>query len=185
MVGNEAWFEMIASKGQADRISRTAPGYTLNFLPLDALTSADKQDWMVAFHVPASTLGVLGLLRGPVYQIQPGDPASGLGPAALEANRHLIDYGVPTVYDDPIDKYWFFVPPVTIENQELLWHPVLSDYLVAFVLSTLLRYQPYNFESHSKDYVIGQGWCSQSSSVVLRYFLMLLTTPSRRIHQFH
>jgi hypothetical protein len=67
-------------------------------------------------------------------------------------------------------------------GEKLVWHPVLSDYLYAFVLSTVLRYHPHIFNSDNKDSFLAEAWCNQSPETSLRYFLMALTKPSIRIN---
>lgn len=52
------------------------------------------------------------------------------------------------------------------------WHPMLSDYLFAFMLSSVLRYKPHLFQIDSKDAFISEAWSNQSAFSALRYFLM-------------
>jgi hypothetical protein len=72
---------------------------------------------------------------------------------------------------------WEFSLPIEVGGQTIPWHPVLSDYLVSFALSELLRYQPHRLEPGGENCFLAQAWCSQSPSDVIGYFVGLLTDP--------
>ncbi|WP_147374069.1 hypothetical protein [Flagellimonas lutimaris] len=99
-----------------------------------------------------------------------------------EAENALKDFFGFRPYFEYPDHHWHFVPKLKLNNIDLVWRPILSDYLFAFVLSTILRYHPYLFYKNPKDNFIGEAWCSQAAITTLRQFLMSFTNPSLRLN---
>lgn len=89
-------------------------------------------------------------------------------------------FAVPP-YEEHGSPYWLFVPEIKLSNIKLKWHPLLSDYLMAFVLSSILRYQPQVLHSNTANFFIAEAWCAQSAKSALQYFLMQFTDPPLRI----
>lgn len=74
--------------------------------------------------------------------------------------------------------HWIFCEKLRIQRSQILWDPLLSEYLTAFALGSILRYQPQLLKDKSLDSYIAQAWCSQSSMTALRFFLARFTEPA-------
>lgn len=93
--------------------------------------------------------------------------------------KRLVDtifsgHTLPLPINDSLKKkIWLFNPKINISGKEIKWHPLLSDYLFSYVLSTLLRYNPQVI--NEKDSYLAKAWCDQSSLNALRYLLIAFT----------
>ncbi len=166
----ECWFEMLADKTNAQRMLSSPLGSFLSIVDRRRVTDFDRQDWLDSFRVNAILLGRNSIVRGKAIAYTQSTRATAMKQVRSDAARELSDYAIPTVYDSVADHYWLFTFPVELAGSTIRWHPLLSDYLFSFALSSILRYQPYNLDARSKDYLIAQFWCNQSATSVLRYF---------------
>ncbi|MFC1876621.1 YaaC family protein [Thermodesulfobacteriota bacterium] len=177
---NETWFEMAVEKANPEIVIQQIENMQLDIVKLDELTSTSRNDWRRALNVTAEILPQMIFLRGPKKSINQNDDkdlnlkATAL---ALETTINFEVHSIPHVAVDTINKTWLFIPNVSISGKSFLWHPVLSDYLFAFALSSILRYQPQFLDPTSRNYLFSEAWCSQSALSTARYFLMLFTEP--------
>ncbi|XDD41649.1 YaaC family protein [Leptospira sp. WS60.C2] len=80
------------------------------------------------------------------------------------------------------EKEWLFIPQINLNGNSLVWSPLLTDYLIAFALSTQLRYYPHLFPNDSADSFFAESWCNQAAITALRNFLIIFTEPSIRLN---
>jgi hypothetical protein len=74
-------------------------------------------------------------------------------------------------------EFWRYISYLKVNSQKITWHPLLSEYIFAFSIGTILRYYPHLLPENSKESFLANAWCCQSPNSVLRYFLLLLTEP--------
>lgn len=176
---NQAWFEMAVPTSQIDIIKSHFPDWNLENVDSAQITQADKADWLLSLHRPANFFRQIGLLRSPKQVSENLDIA--LSNASKEATRYFENYALPNFHEKPEVATWDFCPNITLNSVEIKWHPMLSDYLMAFVLSTVLRYQPQLLQIGTPNCFVAEGWCSQSALTALRYFLTAFTNPPLHI----
>ena len=178
IAGNQAWFEMVVSAGMASMVQSEVAPWKLTAVGADKMDQTDKSDWLASHYRTATSFSDQTLLRSDKM-------ASGaINTLAAEASKIMDPFSVPTVFASPIGDKWFFVPRIELAGQRLKWHPMLTDYLFAFVLSTILRYQPHLLERGDKNHFVGEAWCMQAPLTVCRYLLMLVTEPPVRIQSY-
>jgi hypothetical protein len=137
------------------------------------MTELDRDIWLTAYGTTNATLSRLTLVRS---QMRPYDERS-----AVEVFRDVVEslrpHAVPLVEFPPEIENWLFVRKLDLKGKSLFWHPLLSDYLFSYVLSTILRYYPHLMATNGRDAYISEAWCKQGAEVALRYFLLEFTTP--------
>lgn len=176
---NTAWFEMAAPVSQVDIIKAHFPDWDLEKVDSSQITQADKQDWLLGLHRPANSFRQLSLLRGPKQSSE--NLNMSLSNVSKEVTDYLETYSLPNLHEKPEAAIWDFCPNIILNSVEIRWHPLLSDYLMAFVLSTILRYQPQLLQVGTSNCFVAEAWCSQSVLTALRYFLIEFTNPSLHI----
>lgn len=176
--GNNQWVEMLIRSDKSSKIiTEELQNWPLQTIQGNQVSPTDRQDWLLAFHILAHQLERVILLRSIQLPKDTGNQKTLVSQCHQNLGPSLVHLPI-----DPEDQaFWFYVPKITLKSKQLHWHPMLSDYLFSFVLSTLLRYQPYLLEQGSKNYFLTEAWCNQSPITTLRYFLMLLTSPPLRI----
>lgn len=81
---------------------------------------------------------------------------------------------------------WYLYEKNFLNNKLVSWHPILSDYLFSFIISTILRYQPYILElDGGKGRYIIEAWTKQSPIFILSNFLYEFSDPPIRIVKEH
>lgn len=172
------WFEMLVPSGFEGEITNGVP-LTPIIIPVRTVDDETKAEWFSAFHVPVFSFENMSVLRfgyrpigGEVYETV----KNGLKRDITNAFKGQTEV---FVFDD--GHRWLYIPKIEIDGHTIPWHPLLSDYLFAFVLGSVVRYQPFLVIPGEKGYALGESWCRQAPSTALRYFLMRLTTPPIRI----
>jgi len=140
--------------------------------------AATKDEWFVARRYTIQKLSQLSLfcLSGHKYTNQSEEHKAILA-ARDEAITKFKYCAFPPSSNFGTDATWLFYAPFQIASKDVYWHPILSDYLISFALSTILRYEPQLFSSKGKDLLIARSWCEQATITVLRYFLQALRKP--------
>ncbi len=178
---NHVWFEMAIPATQIDIVKSHFPQWDLTRVEYSQITQTDKQDWLLALHRPANSFRQINLLRGPKHTSDDLDKT--LKSVSEEVTKFIGNYSLPNLHEKPEMAIWDFCPNAKLNSVEVKWHPLLSDYLMAFVLSTILRYQPQFLQIGTPNCFIAQAWCSQSALTALRYFLAEFTNPPLHIER--
>ncbi|MCJ7546148.1 MAG: YaaC family protein [Deltaproteobacteria bacterium] len=181
---NQSWFEMLVPDRDVNIIKGHLPTWLLEEISPSRFSGDDKNDWLLSLRRTAASLRRHACLRGPKKPYKESNRSKILSSVAKEAMRLLEPYALPTVYEQADSPQWLFIPDLTLLGKSIRWHPVLSDCLIGFVLSTILRYQPQLLNPKSHNYFLAEAWCSQSPITALRYFLMLFTHPPLRIETY-
>jgi len=176
----EAWFEMALLKSQSAIIKNHVSHWQLEEIPLNKMSREDYNDWLSVNPKIANNFSNLALLRSRKMSFIKPDSDSA---SNMEAISYLQEYAIPTTYEES-DLEWLFVPKIPLDSKKIHWHPLLSDYLIAFVLSTILRYQLHLLSPGSPNSFLAETWCSQSSVSTLRQLLMLFTNPPLRVETY-
>lgn len=171
MEHSQGWFEMNVFGHKAARLKQDLSEWNLEELSSEAIKENDKMDWFMALRRPAASFHNTVLLRSPKHSVEDDGRNP---PSKQESLEHLKPFAVPMAVES---ENWLYVSKVTLNGQELIWHPLLSDYIIAFILSTILRYHPELLNPTSKNYFLAEAWCNQSPVTALRYFLMFFTDP--------
>ncbi|MGA7192939.1 MAG: hypothetical protein WBW94_04845, partial [Anaerolineales bacterium] len=176
-VQNEMWFEMAVPKDDIDLVKPLAMASGFNTLEYEALTPVDKQDWLSAFHKTSQLLINLNILQTAKKQFDDTNKIEVASSLLTNAKNCLEDYAVAPIDIDATNPAWLFVPKINLVGSDIFWHPILSDYLISFILATILRYQPQLLKAGSPNHFISQAWCTQSAQSTLVYFLLMFTDP--------
>lgn len=177
----EGWFEMVVPKMSAQVIKTHMIPWSLEELPFNKTTKEDYNDWLLAYPRTTEKMYNFVFLRSPKINLI---NESKFKPITDDATSRLNEFAIPTVYEQSESPHWLFIPKIQLSNQDIHWHPLLSDYLIAFVLSTILRYQPQLLSQGSSNSFLAEAWCNQSAITALRYFLMLFTNPPLRVETY-
>lgn len=159
---NQGWIEMLVNEMHSNAIVSALSSTSLQVVAFDAMSGMDAIDWLMAARRPKASMREHVLLRTASSGTIPKSP--------LE--RHCVLH----VSDD--NNTWWFIKDISLCRKEMRWHPLLSDYLLSFCISTMLRYQPYLLRTGTVDRFIAESWCRQSPVTMLRYFLIALTNPA-------
>jgi YaaC-like Protein len=180
-VNNQFWFEMTAPAPNADTIISSLPNWNLEKASNEQISETDKNDWLLSFHKTGGFFSNTRLLRAPKQTYNTENQDQIIRQVAEEAKNNLKPFLVLPTYEEIYSPFWLFAPEIELSNVKLKWHPLLSDYLMAFVLSSILRYQPQVLQSSTSNFFVAEAWCAQSAKSALQYFLMQFTNPPLRI----
>ena len=137
------------------------------------MTQLDKGIWVEAYKHTDATLSELALVRSQVRSYDERSAAE----VFSDVVEALRPHAVPLLELPQEMENWMFVRKLDLNGKSLSWHPLLSDYLFSYVLSTILRYYPHLMAASGRDAYISEAWCKQGAEVALRYFLLEFTTP--------
>lgn len=179
---NHIWFEMLVSNMYLNILTNELLPGSFTVIDFRNFTHIDKVDWVTAHERTATSLDDHSFVRLGIIDFNHRNRGEQFHNVQLEAFETLRDYIRPQPISTTSLKEWLFIPKALINGINVFWHPLLSDYLFSFVLSTILRYYPHLFESNKKDAFISEAWCNQSAITTLRYFLMEFTKPSLRMN---
>ena len=147
----------------------------------DKLSKTDVDVWNEAYKLKRHNLHDMKLIR-----TEPMVITNGINNSIkvdfdnfVSIFRNLIS-PIPVIINS--NDSWLFIPRIELNGETFHWHPLLSDYIFSFALSTILRYYPHLVINNSPDGFISESWCSQSPLTVLRYFLLSSTNPSIRLN---
>lgn len=177
------WFEMLVPNFKKEIVIKNLNSCIDSVKAFNELTSLDKSDWLTAHNITGvqfqnQSLFIIG--NRPFTVLNENEQYNQM---IREVNNHFKGFILPTPsHNFELNLYWHFIPKITINNKQLKWHPLLSNYLFAFMLSSVLRYQPHLFPTNSKDAFMAEAWCNQSASTSLRYFLLELTKNNIRLN---
>ena len=180
ITSKNVWFEMIVNTSVVSTVVDGVLPYKLEQVSPVDMSYEDRQDWLSSFHRTAQSFNNYTILRGPKASGNLSNVTVVTHQAAAAFQKHAI----ATVHGQDNLPQWLFVPTIKISDFAISWHPLLSDYLFAFALSTILRYQPHLFEPGTPSTFVAEAWCNQSAITTLRYFLMLMTDPPLRVESY-
>jgi hypothetical protein len=166
----EHWYELFVAASRATDVQGAVTACPLSLTAADDVSDYDANDWFLAFGRSKGSIQEHALLTTP--------RRANITDAQNDATLGFSEFCQLHVVIDRRDPCWYFVPRIEIHGVRLRWHPVLSDYLFAFCLSTILRYEPYLLRPGTRDQYLAEAWTRQSASSVLRYFLMAMTDPA-------
>jgi hypothetical protein len=177
------WFEILIPDFKIP-IIQSAIGHCIDSVKkFDALSEVDKSDWLVAHNVTVNYFHNHSLVRINQLPYTSENENQVFAKLINDIKNHFNGFIIPTSsHTYGYSLYWHFVPKLNLNGQSMKWHPLLSNYLFAFMLSSVLRYQPHLFRSDSRDAFIAEAWCNQSASSSLRYFLLELSKQNVRIN---
>ena len=153
--------------------------------PYAAMSITDKNIWHESHKREPFHLKNHSLIRFHQLPINAGNQDAQYNVLCEFVSNLFEDYIVPlpkTNYQTYLFQIWDFVPKINLGGTDLKWHPLLSNYLYSFMLSTVLRYHPHLFSQENKDTFISQAWCNQSAVSTLRYFLMKISNKQIRLN---
>lgn len=178
--GQTMWFEINVPTDKQTVIQNHVNNIQLTPVATNAISGADKNDWLTSYGLTVQDLHGSIFFRTPTRTFNNADNNTVYSQMIKTALDAFGDYALPVPAHGESIKSWQFIPKISLANKNLMWHPFLSDYLVAFSLSSILRYQPHLLKTNTQDAYLAEAWCSQSAITALRYYLMALTTPSIR-----
>lgn len=177
------WFEMLVPNSKIPIIQRDI-GHCINsIVSANVLNQNDKTDWLTAHNITGSHLQNQSLIRINQIAYTAANENQQVGQLIKNLPNQFNGFILPTsTHNFDLNLAWHFVPKLTLHGVAMKWHPLLSNYLFAFMLSSVLRYQPHLFTPNTKDAFMAEAWCNQSASSSLRYFLMELSKQNLRIN---
>ena len=179
---NNMWVEFVVSNSFLTDFSNYIGPTIGTITALNQLTDRDVEVWLRAHNRTKASFQNSSIVR--VGQLPYNQNNRNAQYVQLKTNVEALfkEYILPLPMIDSNYDFWQFVPKVTLQGAQLLWHPLLSDYLFSFMLSTILRYYPHVFSKDDQNSFIGEAWCNQSSITTMRYFLMAFTNPPLRMN---
>lgn len=181
--GNLIWFELVIPDQHINILKDSLGEAIGKITPFNNMSNQDRNVWNRAYNRNPLSLTGYSLVR--INEIS--DDSTTKDKSYQEINENVVtlfkDYIIANpVQDFNTENFWMFTPKATLNGVKLTWHPLLSNYLFAFTLSTILRYHPHMFSNDNKNSFVAEAWCNQSPEITVRYFLMNLTTPPLRIN---
>lgn len=187
--GNEeqVWFEVLASNESIDSTSSPAAifaeemgDWITDTVEFKDFNNTIKDDWQTTYKISPKSAAGKTIFQGGNVVVKDGDITSAMMELQSNVMEVFKDYCYPMPYIAR-EQRWLFIPKIELEGQKIPWHPLLSDYLLSFALSDILRYHPYMIMDNTEDQHISEAWCNQSALTVLRNLLMFFTNPPLRI----
>lgn len=178
------WFEMLIPNHKISVIQNEV-NYCINSIKNNfaMISDVDKNDWLAAYNITPNYFlnHNLVIINELPYTSQNENQV--FSKLVENLSNHFKGFICPAAsHNYGTNFYWNFIPKLDLGGKKMLWHPLLSNYLFAFMLSSVLRYQPHLFRSNSRDTFIAEAWCNQSASSSLRYFLFELSKQNLRIN---
>ncbi len=181
VVGNEVWVDYLFIGDSEKAVATSIENCRLESIP--EFSENDKTDWLVSHGLTTQALHMAVILQGSKRQFVDDETYKKvLAETAAEATETLTPYAFPSAFEAK-PPVWLFVPEIELSDKTMQWHPLLADYLFAFALSTILRYQPHLLEPGTPSNFLAEAWCSQSAATLSRHFLMELTQPPKRLQR--
>jgi hypothetical protein len=183
LANNNWWFEMLCYNNKVPIIQNEIGHCITNTVNHGTMTDLDKQDWFAAHNINNSGLQNQSLIQINKVAFDNTNQDTQYATVINNTISHFTGHVLPQPsFNFNLNESWHFVPKITLHGTTLKWHPLLSNYLFAFMLSSVLRYQPHLFSTDSKDAFLAEAWCNQSASTSLRYFLAELTRQNIRVN---
>ena len=176
-LNNHMWFEFIVQNSQVHLIKSQFSKWNLQYRPYDDLEPSDKTEWHDAFKITVQILKKFTLIRTHPISYNNQNRAEIFKSLMHEVTSNLQRHVSIPVFFENNDQRWDLIPDINLFGKPIPWRPILSNYLMSFALSTILRYQPQLLKNGSGDNFYAQAWCSQCSRSTLGSFLMLFTDP--------
>lgn len=174
------WFEIVVPNNNVAEICSYLGDSVDSVIKHKDLKQRDKVEWKLAYERTSFSLSDYSFIRMNRIDNSENEDYHLLQKNIIEIFK---DYILPNPTNDPIsNNNWIFIPKINLYGQELVWHPLLSNYLFAFVLSTVLRYHPHILSIDNKNTFLAEAWCNQSAVTTLRYFLMNMSDLPTRIN---
>jgi len=178
---SDNWLEYLVPDSKIITFLSNSGTYNLSthkFLDLPPIP--DQSDWRLVFPSIIFNQGVYSILRSDRLQENPKNQKFLLNQAIANIGKN---YSPCTTHTES-NFEWLFMPDLTTNGKTIIWHSIFSDYIIAFALSTILRYQPQILKNGTANSYIMEAWCNESSITALKYFLMLFTDPPRRLQKY-
>ena len=125
--GTNVWFEMRVPSGFEGDITKVVP-LTWAITPSQTADVETKEAWFSAFHVPTFSFENMSVLRCGHRLI---------GREAYETVKNGLKREITNAFKGQTEVFvfddghrWLYVPRIELNGQKMLWHPLLSDYLL-------------------------------------------------------
>lgn len=177
---NNVWFEVNLPSQSSTAVLSQLNSNQFSVVNVSSLTNSDKVNWLTAYERTIQSLHGTCFLRSHQFSLAQQNRNQIFNQVCQMANNAFSEYYCSLPIAGLINEFWQFILKINFNNSLIKWHPFLSDYLFAFILSTILRYHPHLLNDNDKNAFITEAWCAQSPITSLRYFLMALTTPPIR-----
>lgn len=185
LTNTQIWFELVVPDPEIPTIQASIGHGISSVIPFVSMTAIDKQIWFDSYKREPFHLKNHSLVRINTLPITAANRDTQFSVLKAFITNLFKDYIVAlpkTSYQTYLFQYWGFVPKINLNGTDIKWHPLLSNYLYSFMLSTVLRYHPHLFSQENKDTFISNAWCSQSAISTLRYFLMNISNKQIRLN---
>lgn len=181
---SEMWVELLVMKDYFPTISKLLQGSIWQIRNNSQMSQGDRENWFKAYGFTPQLLQNSLIVR--INKITYSTNTLTQKWASLQKNVKDLFHGyiiLKPIHNEDTDEPWEFIPPFSYNKKDIVWHPLLSNYLFAFVLSDVLRYHPHLLDGgDNKNSFLAEAWCNQSVVNSLRYFLMNFTNPQLRIN---
>lgn len=181
---HEVWIEFLVSEWNKNNFVKILKKENISNFPAKSLSTAEKQMWLFSMSRNAYNLLNFECVRSPFNNFTNNEEKISLVNKIKDNfSQRLKGCGFNTPYFNPNFKSWLFINPIKIENQDVHWHPILSNYIFSYVLSNLFRYYPHLLEKDETGLFITKAWNSQAPVNFLGYLVMEMTDPQVRIER--
>lgn len=181
-VGNSMWLELVVPTNKVAVVQSNINTVTFTTHSPNAMNNIDEKDWFDSYKRSGLSFRNSTFLRSQLFAFNTQNQNAVMKRLFKTMNTAFAGHILAVPVNRGDNSWWNLIPKITLANSSMYWHPLLSDYLMGFVLSTILRYHPHLFPPESKESFLAEAWCAQSAITSLRYFLMSLTTPPLRFN---
>jgi hypothetical protein len=153
----------------------------MSMIPFQDLPQGEMREWAFSFPYINTNYSMFSVLRTQDYFYSENTKNKLLNSLRKLGEKNLSGNYVPITTKVENQSQWMYSPEVSIQNCKLKWHPFLSEYLISFALSSILRYQPQIVANDTKSSFLLRAWCNQSAITALRQLLMIFSNPPIRV----
>lgn len=140
------------------------------------LSEDEKEEWFRAYQITRADIVYYSFIQSEKVQSTENNANEVISNVYVNASKYLKNMVHPYPENSEGD-IWHYNPKLVINSKSIYWCPLLTDYIISFTLSTILRYHPHLLQEDNKDSYLAKAWCKQSSILALRYYLMLFSDP--------
>ncbi|MFW9882239.1 MAG: YaaC family protein [Candidatus Thorarchaeota archaeon] len=178
------WYEILSDNYYVKSIINLLNKFLIEVVPRNKFLEIDKYDWLLAYNRNTRSLRASSFIRTKKIKYNNKNKDQIIKKLSDNIVLKLKSFSFPCVNSINENSKWIILPKIELNKKILNWHPILSDYLFSFALSSILRYQPQLLKTNTYNSFITESWCQQSSITLLKYFLMIFTYPPKIVKSY-
>jgi hypothetical protein len=182
--GSSMWLDFLVPNNTESLFTNQINQMPLSIVKYNNLEAIEKNNWIISYPQITGTSIVWVILKSEKLQYSAETRKRKISDLQSKGIQHFGNNYIPIVTKTESNSQWLFCSDLSTNSTNIKWHPLFSNYLIAFALSSILRYQPHLIDNEAKSGFIMKAWCNQSAIRTLQYLLTIFTSPSVRVIKF-